>query len=70
MLGLDEQNTTFVCVVWLFAVVVLWAFFLIVKGETEAQEDTPLQLLEKRLASGEISKKEFERKKKLLELYS
>lgn len=55
---------------WIIAiVVVIWAFFLILKGEAETtRRDDPLKILEDRLASGEITEEEFERKKQILDL--
>jgi putative membrane protein len=62
----------FMIILWGFAVVGLicafrWLFNRSRNGDVKALPETPLDILKKRYASGEINKEDFERMKKELE---
>ena len=54
---------------WLFWVVVIAAAFFLFQapGGRTTERETPLELLQRRYAAGEISKEEFEERKRTLE---
>ena len=57
---------------WLFWVLILAAIFLLFKGvsgnsKNASSSESPMEILRKRYASGEISDEEFESRKKELE---
>jgi putative membrane protein len=59
---------------WLFPLLFFVAFFLVVwwviknnTGKSEIKESQPIDILKKRLAKGEITKKQFEDLKKEIE---
>jgi putative membrane protein len=55
-------------VLWiLWIAVIVLVIYLIVRGQTFGKRETPLDILKRRYAAGEISKEEFERMKKDLE---
>ncbi|AUC86648.1 hypothetical protein CW731_04685 [Polaribacter sp. ALD11] len=54
---------------WIMWIIVLFWIFATpykIPGE-RAKKDTPLDILKKRFASGEINKEEFQEKKKIIE---
>lgn len=52
---------------WVLGAVVIYAVVRgLMNGKTHSREDSPLEILKKRYASGEISKKEFEEMKNAL----
>jgi putative membrane protein len=52
---------------FLLIAVVALIIYLIVRGQSSGTRETPLDILKKRYARGEISKEEFDRMKKDLE---
>lgn len=45
-------------------VFIIWLIFWLIKNETAKNKDKSIDMLKKRYAKGEISKQEFEEKKK------
>ena len=57
-------------IVWIpVAILMIWLIFKLSEGARNQLEkgDTPLEILRKRYASGEINTEEFEERKKVLE---
>ena len=52
--------------IWFFFIVWIFFFFFYIAGQ-RTKKDTPLDILKKRFAKGEISKEEFDNMKKTLE---
>jgi putative membrane protein len=59
---------------WLFQILIFVAFFLVVwwvikssTGKSEIKQSKPIDILKRRLAKGEITKKQFEELKKEIE---
>lgn len=54
---------------WLFWILFIFILFGIFKPvpKSRAKEDSPLDILKKRLASGEITTEEYQEKKRLIE---
>ncbi|NOY66030.1 MAG: SHOCT domain-containing protein [Gammaproteobacteria bacterium] len=56
---------------WIFWILVIIAIFMIFKSfmgsNSDSGSDSPLEILKKRFARGEINEEEFERKRKELE---
>ncbi len=56
---------------WLFWIVLVVAIFALARGDTEKQKrkrETPLELLQRRYAGGEISSEEYTERKTTLEV--
>ena len=57
---------------WLFWIVIIVAFFMLVKGimaggSSSSQPESPMEILRKRYAAGEITKEQYESMRKDLE---
>lgn len=69
MFGLHGFGGGFMWLFWMVGLVVLiWALKLIIQGETERRSEgnSPLKILEERLAKGDIDQEEYEQKKRIL----
>jgi putative membrane protein len=61
-------GSIFMILFWLAVILlIIWLFKQIRGPQAATQTETPLELLKKRYAKGELDKKEFEEKKKDLE---
>lgn len=70
MFGYMDMNMTMfhgfaMFIFWLFIIVII--FFLINDSNKKYFKDSPIDILKKRLARGEITKEQFEEIKKILE---
>ena len=54
-------------IVWILVVAaIVWALFALFSGRSNRREETPLEILERRYARGEIDEAEFERARQRL----
>ncbi len=54
---------------WIFLIVIVLAvIFILGKQRKNLKKETPLKILKKRFAKGEITKEEFEKSKKALKI--
>ena len=54
-------------IVWVLVIAAIaWALIALFNGRTDPQQETPLEILERRYAKGEIDEAEFERARQRL----
>ena len=54
-------------IVWILVIVAIaWALFALFRGQADRLEETPLEILKRRYAKGEIDEAEFERARQRL----